>query len=1077
VIEFSRVTGCPACSFEIQPGFAYCPRCGAPQPSPCPGCGFACARDFRSCPRCGGPLDTPLAAAAPAAADDADRRPATVLFADLAGFTALASRLDPEDVRALQTDLFREASDALEHLGGFVEKFVGDAVVAVFGAPVAHEDDPERALRAALALHARMRDLSHRWQGRLGRPLALHIGVNTGPVVAGQLGRAASYTVSGDTVNVASRLLDAAAGGETLVSHATYALTRHAFAFEPLPAISVKGKAAPLAVYRLRAASRARSARGLEAHGLSAPLVGRDRELADVLAAFERAVAGRAQIVRVVGEAGAGKSRLDREALARLAVTGARPALRQATCSSLGEATYGVLAAFLRHAYDLDVGVPLEEARARIVRGLVGAGGSEEEAAVLAPLVGHILGRERGRAMPGEEEPEQIRRRILVATRTLVERRLQKGPVVLLVEDAHWADTASLEVLRFLVHQLADRPLVLLVTHRPDFDPRRLDVASAEACGVTLAPLTTSESEAVLRGFFGAGVDRWPRSLRDLVTSRAGGNPLFLEEIARGLLDAGVLAQTRAGWQAVADVERVEVPPTLQALLLARLDRLPGGARRLLQEAAVLGHEFAAALLRAMTAEPAGVDATLDLLAEAELIDEAPSATGEDDARRYRFRHALFQEVVYENVLQRRRAELHERAGRALERLTGEQPERLEDLEALGRHFVAGGEAARGARYLLAAGDRARAVYANDAALAHYRRALEALDRADDGEADRIAVRERLGDVLALTGERQEAREQYEAALARLAARSDAAGQARVHRKLGWLHWHAGDRDRALAECRAGLALLEGHQAHVERSHLLQEMGRMAFRAGDNERALAWAQQALAEALAVAGPEGGGTAAPEVTMALVDAYNTLGIALARAGRRREAVAHVERSAALAEAAGLLHAACRSYSNLGVLYSTLDPRRAIETCRRGLDTATRTGDVVSQSRLYANLAVAYCALTNRCDEDGVRAARSAIELDRRLGLLDHLAVPLIVLAQIHQCHGQPRLAREHFEEALALAEQAGDPQLLFPCYDGLAALHLELGDDARADDYLARAQAVCERAGLDPDSLVVLPFLE
>ena len=194
------------------------------------------------------------------------------------------------------------------------------------------------------------------------------------------------------------------------------------------------------------------------------------------------------------------------------------------------------------------------------------------------------------------------------------------------------------------------------------------------------------------------------------------------------------------------------------------------------------------------------------------------------------------------------------------------------------------------------------------------------------------------------------------------------------------------------------------------------------------------------------------------------------------GRQDEAVARIERGVAVAQAAGLLQAACRSYANLGVLYSEVDPGRAIETCLNGLEVAKKIGDLGLQSRLYANLAVAYCTLTNRCDEEGIGAAQAAIELDRRLGQLDHLAVPLIVLGQIYQCQRQPDLALSHYREAMGLAEEVGEPQLLFPCYEGLATLYLEMGDEAQAEQYMLKAQQVCERAGLDPDALVVLPFL-
>jgi tetratricopeptide (TPR) repeat protein len=229
-----------------------------------------------------------------------------------------------------------------------------------------------------------------------------------------------------------------------------------------------------------------------------------------------------------------------------------------------------------------------------------------------------------------------------------------------------------------------------------------------------------------------------------------------------------------------------------------------------------------------------------------------------------------------------------------------------------------------------------------------------------------------------------------------------------------------------------------------------------------------WAARAPAEAERSTSGEAAG--------ALAQALNTLGVARARLGREPEAVRDIERSVAIALERGLLRAACRSYANLGVLYASLDPGRAIETCLTGLATAQKIGDPGFQSRLYANLALAYCALTDRCDLDGLRAAEAAIALDRRLGQLDHLAVSLIVLGQIHQCHGAPGQALEHYREALALAEEIREPQLLFPCYDGLATLHLDSGEPAEAERYLIKAAEVCARAGLDRDSLVVLPFL-
>ncbi|MBS0342330.1 MAG: tetratricopeptide repeat protein, partial [Proteobacteria bacterium] len=373
-------------------------------------------------------------------------------------------------------------------------------------------------------------------------------------------------------------------------------------------------------------------------------------------------------------------------------------------------------------------------------------------------------------------------------------------------------------------------------------------------------------------------------------------------------------------------------------------------------------------------------------------------------------------------------------------------------------------------------------------ALRHYQRALSTLEQegtaaGDDAHRTRLDARERLADLQGLAGRRDEALAHYDAIRQALSApqAGDPVRAARVLRKTGGLHWESGERERAAACFNEGLACLGDTGDVIERAHLFQELGRLAFRAGDNAGALAWAQRALAEVPAGNGDApSAGAGVPDAeraaTIVRAEAGNTLGVALARLGRLEEAVQEIERSLAQAEALELLQATCRGYTNLGVLYASLDPQRSIETCLRGLETARKVGDLAFQSRLYANLAVAYCALTNRCEAEGIEAAQAAVQLDRRLGLVDHLAVPLIVLGQIHQCHGDHRSAFTAYQEALQLAEQVAEPQLLFPCYDGLATLYLDAGRPDQAEAWLAKAQALCESAGLEPDALMVLPFL-
>jgi len=1013
--------------------------------------------------------------AAPQAGDrEADRRHVTVLFADLSGFTALSERLDPEEVRAFQGRLFETLGGVIFRYDGFVEKFVGDAVLAVFGAPVAHEDDPARACDAALEMLDRCGGLSREWQSRLGQPVLLHIGIHTGPVVAGNLGDAAgaAYAVTGDTVNTTARLLAAAPPGAILISDATHALVRHRFASEAAGELTLRGKSEPVAVHRLTGAQTQRgSDRGLAAMGLTSPFVGRNDELELLVAAFGRMRRGQAQVVSLVGEAGIGKSRLIAELIDRLERDGALAdiAVRRAVCSSLGEATYGLFGTLFREAYQIESADSLEVARQKLVAALTTLGAGEAEANTIAPVLSYLLGRE-GDSAP-DIEPEQLRRQILLAARALIDRRLQATPLLVVVEDVQWADSASVELLRDVVDQLADRQLMLLLSLRPEVRPPLF--GRAEQSVIRLAPLSEGETRRLISGLFSGSADVLAH-VTDFITARAGGNPLFVEEIVRNFVSRGVLQRDGDYWRCTAACEGVEVPPSLHGLLLSRVDRLPADARRVLQEAAVLGAEFDAPLLQAVTSAPQTVPAALERLAEADLIQVAD---GQDTDGRCRFTHGLVREVVYQNLLLSRRTEMHERIGRALEEIVGARPERLSDLEALAHHFRLSPDKLRGARYLVAAGDRARAVYANEDAIRHYERALETLASCPAGcEAEARGARERLADLLALTGRRADALTHYEAVLKNAELAPDHATAARLQRKIGGLHWDAGDRERAGACFSAGLELLgdEGHP--IERAHLFQEMGRLAFRAGDNAAAITWAERALAEAARDGHARAEPDAAREVAAVSAQACNTLGVALARTGRGREAVEQIERSIALAEAHDLLAAACRGYTNLGVLYSSLEPRRSIETCLRGLETAKKVGDLGFQSRLYANLAVAYCALTDRCEAEGIEAAQAAIDLDRRLGLLDHLAVPLIVLGQIHQCHGDHRPAFAMYEEALSLAEAVGEPQLLFPCYDGLATLYLDAGDQAKAELYLTKAQEVCARAGVEPDALMVLPFL-
>ena len=400
-------------------------------------------------------------------------------------------------------------------------------------------------------------------------------------------------------------------------------------------------------------------------------------------------------------------------------------------------------------------------------------------------------------------EPEQLRRQILYAVRTIIERRLALSPLLIVVEDLHWADAVSLEALRFVMDRLERTRLMLVVTHRPALENDQLDSSRVSHTALRLSPLGTADGRSLLAALFGESWVNSAGELRDQILDRAGGNPLFVEEIVRGLIDRGVLKRDGQQWQIAAGEAAAGIPATIQAMLLARVDRLPQEVRRLAQEAAVIGPRFDATLLEAVTADPGRLEAGLELLCDAEIIEEV-AGSGSISSQCYRFTQTLLQDVIYQNLLLQRRTEMHGRIGAAFEQLCGDNPERLEDLTVLGHHFGLSAEREKGARYLQAAGDRARMIYANDDALRFYEQALAALDAIGQTPL-KLAIAERIADLCGPIGRREIAHEHYETVLQAYREAGDRVASARVLRKIGRLLWDVGQaRQRRIPLRRGG---------------------------------------------------------------------------------------------------------------------------------------------------------------------------------------------------------------------------------------------------------------------------------
>lgn len=425
----------------------------------------------------------------------------------------------------------------------------------------------------------------------------------------------------------------------------------------------------------------------------------------------------------------------------------------------------------------------------------------------------------------------------------------------------------------------------------------------------------------------------------------------------------------------------------------------------------------------------------------------------------YAFNHILIQQSAYQGLLLKTRAELHRRIGGALEASVGGRTDDV--LEELAGHFSRSSDRAKAVHYLVRAGDRAAKLFAHHEAEAHFRRALE-LVATESGAGERSVVLEKLGDSLVARGELAGALAAWREVIADGAA--GARRLAALHRKVGAARFASGERESALEHFQRGLAALGETTDDIEAARLYQELGRVSFRLGDQPAAIVWAERALSLGVRLGAAD-----------VVSHAHNTLGVALARAGDVEKGVEEVRRSLEAALAAGLGSVACRAYTNLAVMTSALDPLRSAEYCRAGVALAERIGDRLQQSWLYCALAGGHCTLSGDYDE-GVKAAEAAVALDERLGQRNHLPIPLILLAQIHGCRGDAAESERHYRRALAVAEQLGEPQMLVPCYEGLATIAIENGRDAEADEWVTKSREVQAATDSATDSFLLLPFL-
>ncbi len=771
---------CPRCSVRNREGRRFCAECGASLATACGSCGFSNEPGERFCGGCGQALGGAPAPAGPGAAPPRDaavpraytpehlaeriltakgalegeRKQVTVLFADLKGSLELLADRDPEEARALLDPVLAIMMEAVHRYEGTVNQVMGDGIMALFGAPLAHEDHAVRACYAALRMQEAIGRYGSELQRREGVPVQIRVGLNSGEVVVRSIGSdlRMDYTAVGQTTHLAARMEQAARPGSVLITSDCLGLAEGFVVVKPLGPVTVRGLEAPVEVYELAGATTARSRlQAGAARGLSR-FVGRDAEVEQLQRALKQAGSGRGQILAVAGEPGVGKSRLFHEFLHSHHTLGWL--ILQASSTSYGKATsYLPVVDLLRAYFQIEGGDGSRRVQERVT-GKILTLDDQLRGIILSILwLLDALPEDSAFAALG---PLQRRGQTLDALRQLFLRESQRQPVLLVFEDLHWLDPESQAVLDALVEIVPAARLLLLTNYRPGYEDRWTSRSFYSRLRVD--PLPPESAGALLDTLLGPAEEMGP--LKALLEQRTGGNPLFLEESVRTLAEAGALAGERGAYRLQRAVDTVQVPATVQALLAARIDRLPPEHKRLLQCAAVIGTEVPVALLRDISDLPDdALRAALAGLQSAELLYETrlfPDAE-------YTFKHALIHEVAHGSLLQDTRRALHRRVGEAMQT---RYAERLGDMsEALASHFERGGVWPRAARHYLDAALRAKDRYAYRSAVRLCERALEAAEKAEPVPDERIQSLVLLGDLWSLLGELDEANRRYERAL------------------------------------------------------------------------------------------------------------------------------------------------------------------------------------------------------------------------------------------------------------------------------------------------------------------------
>ena len=1002
------MTVCSSCGAENAPGQKFCGECGAQLQSGCPSCGYANPPGQKFCGECGAALTAQAAVAAerppeaPAAASE--RRLVSVLFADLVGFTSASERRDAEETRELLSRYFDTCRRLIELYGGTVEKFIGDAVMAVWGTPVATEDDAERAVRAALDLVAAVSALGDEVRAE---GLRARAGVLTGEAAV-TIGAEGEGMVAGDLVNTASRIQSTAPAGSVYVGDGTRRATEQTITYEDAGSHELEGKGGLYPLFRaLRVVSGARGS--LKAEGLEAPFVGRDRELRLIKELFHGSVDDRtAHLVSIIGIAGIGKSRLAWEFFKYMDGLPQITYWHRGRCLSYGEGvTYWALADMVRMrcriSEDEQPASALEKLQAVLSEHML----DEDERRFVEPRVAHLLGL--------EERTSYERDDLFSAWRVFFERRSVVNPLAMVVEDMQWADDSLLDFIDYLLEGSRSQPIFVCTLARPEIYERRPTWGAGQRSFTSLhvEPLAQAAMEQLLDGL----VPGLPDELRGQILARAEGVPLYAVETVRMMLDRGALVQDGPVYRPAGPIASLEVPETLHALIAARLDGLAPEERRVLQDAAVLGKSFSKqALSRLSGLGDEELEPVLRSLVRKEVLSVQADPRSPEHGQ-YSFVQDLLRYVAYETLSKQERRSRHLAAAAHLESAFGDEEE---IVEVVASHYLDayraapdapdGGEIKVKAREMLArAGDRAGSLAAAREAQRYFEQAAEL---ADDGITC-AGLQDRAGQMAWRRGRAEEARALLDQAHSTFEQAGLAHRAAGVSGRIADIDFREGHVGEAVVRVERALQTLSTDDPDEEVARVAAQLGRYLVLQGRHVAAAPHLELALALA------EGF-----DLTETFAQALISKSLMLNHVSRFRESEILLQAALEIAAGADLPGPAARALNNLAVVYESRDRYAdAIAATQRALEFLKRTGDRVLEKSLRAG-SISTLVLLGRWEEAyGVFAELEGPELAEVGGVMH-----AIYVLEIACRRGRVAEAREQLQRYPQLAVSSDDPQI-------------------------------------------------